>query len=91
MKRGIHFSVSNHEAAQALKLIRALREVLDELTAELARVEGKAAMTRSKGMASAIRSEAAALRRDISEAQALIDRLRNRYINGDHRTDAARF
>ncbi len=42
-------------------------------------------------MASAIRSEAAALRRDISEAQALIDRLRNRYINGDHRTDAARF
>ncbi len=51
---GYSLSVSNHEAAQALKLIRALRDVLDELTAELARVERKAAMTRSKSMASAI-------------------------------------
>jgi hypothetical protein len=33
-----------------------------------------------------MRLEAAALRRDIQEAQFLIDRLQRRYLNGDERT-----
>ncbi len=40
-------------------------------------------MTSNNSRASAIRSEAAELRRDINEAKGFIDRLRRRYLNSD--------
>ena len=64
------------EAAQALELVRALRHQLHYMTTRLARVECQDA-TGKKGRA--VRTEAAELRRDIKEAQALIDRLKRRY------------
>lgn len=63
--------------AQAVELVRALRHQLREMTAQLACVERQAC---------AMRLEAAALRRDIREAQVLIDRLQRRYLSGDERT-----
>ncbi|WP_424751463.1 hypothetical protein [Mycobacterium sp.] len=69
------------QAAQAMKLISALRAQLNEMTTRLARVERKGATTRKSSVVSAMRFEAAALRRDIDEAQVLIDRLHRRYLN----------
>ena len=63
-------------AAQAVELVRALRHQLHYMTTQLARVECQDAIGR-KGRA--VRMEAAELRRDIKEAQALIDRLKRRY------------
>ena len=40
-------------------------------------------VTGTNSRASAIRSEAAALRRDINEAKVFIDRLQRRYLNSD--------
>jgi hypothetical protein len=68
------------EAAQALELVRALRHQLHEMTTQLARVE-RQDVTGRKGRA--VRMEAAELRRDLKEAQALIDKLQRRYLNGD--------
>ncbi|MGO8767964.1 MAG: hypothetical protein ACLQIK_14495 [Mycobacterium sp.] len=73
------------EAAQAVKLVHALRHQLHEMTTQLARVE-RQDVTRRNGRACAMRLEAAALRRDIREAQVLIDRLQHRYLSGDERT-----
>ena len=70
------------EAAQALELVRALRHQLYEMTKRLAWVE-RQDVTGRNGRACALRLEAAKLRRDIKEAQALIDRLQRRYPNGD--------
>jgi hypothetical protein len=70
-------------------LIRALRAKLDEMTAQLALVEHHAVTTRSGSMASALRSEAAALRRDIAEALFLITRLQHRYPDVDEYPAAA--
>jgi len=78
------FSVGQRDAAQAMKLVRALREQLDEMTAQLARVERQGVTARGS-QASAMRLEAASLRRDINEAQLLIDRLQRRYLGGDER------
>jgi hypothetical protein len=69
--------MGRYEVAQALELVRALRHQLHEMTTQLARVE-RQGVGRS-GRACAMRSEAAALRRDIREAEALIDRLNRRY------------
>ena len=67
-------------AAQAVELVRALRHQLHYMTTQLARVECQD-VTGKKGRA--VRMEAAELRRDIKEAQALIDQLQRRYLNSD--------
>lgn len=77
----------DQQTAQALALIRALREHVDEMRAQLAFVERKGAAAKSSSMVSATRLEAAALRRDMNEAQALIDQLRSHYMTGDDRTE----
>jgi hypothetical protein len=71
------------EAAQAAELIRALCHQLRKMTDQLAWVE-RQDVTRTHGRSCAMRSEA--LRRDIREAQVLIDRLQRRYLSGDERT-----
>jgi hypothetical protein len=53
------------------------------MTTRLARVECQDVTGRK---ARAARMEAAGLRREIKEAQALIDRLERRYLNCDERT-----
>jgi hypothetical protein len=73
--------VDQRDAAQAVELVRALCDQLHEMTRQLARLECQD-VTGTNGRASAIRCEAAALRRDIHEAQFLIDRLERRYLNG---------
>jgi hypothetical protein len=73
------------EAAQAVKLVHALRHQLHEMTAQLAWLE-RQDVTRRNGRACGMRLEAAGLRRDIREAQVLIDQLQRRYLNGDERT-----
>jgi hypothetical protein len=75
-------SVDERAAAQAVELVRALRDQLRGMTRQLTRLEGQA-VTGANSRASAIRSEAAALRRDINEAQFLIDRLERRYLSGN--------
>ena len=77
-------SVGEPEAAQAVELIRALRYQLDKMTAQLAWIE-RQGVTARNSRACAMRLEAAALRRDIREAESLIDRLQRRYLNGDER------
>ena len=74
--------MGDHHPAQAVELIRALRQQLHEMTTQLAWVE-RQDVTGSNGRACALRLEAAKLRRDIKEAKALIDRLQRRYLNGD--------
>jgi hypothetical protein len=69
-------------AAQAVELVRALRDQLHKMTRQLARLE-REDVTGTNSRASAIRHEAAALRVDIGEAQFLIDRLERRYLNGN--------
>ena len=71
--------------AQAVQLVRALRRQLREMTARLGCVE-RQDVTHTNRRARAMRLEAAALRRDIREAQVLIDRLHCRYLSGDERT-----
>lgn len=78
--------VGEREAAQAVKFIITLREHVNEMTAQLARLEDKSARATGASMVAATRVEAAALRRDISEAQLLIERLRTRYLKADQRT-----
>jgi hypothetical protein len=70
----------DYQPAQAVQLIRALRHQLHYMTTQLARVECHDVAGRN---GRAVRMEAAELRRDIKEAQALIDQLQRRYLNGD--------
>jgi hypothetical protein len=70
--------VRDCEAAQALELFRALCGQIREMTSQLAWIE-RQGVTGGKGRACAMRMEATALRRDIKEAQVLIDRLQRRY------------
>jgi hypothetical protein len=77
-------SMHERDAAQAVELVRALRNQLHEMTHQLARLERRD-VTGTSSRASAIRCEATALRRDINEAQILIDRLQRCYLNdGGH-------
>jgi hypothetical protein len=69
------------QAAQAAELVRALRHQLRGMTDQLAWVE-RQHVTRAHGRACAMRLKAAALRRNLKEAQALIDQLQRRYLNG---------
>jgi hypothetical protein len=72
--------------AQAVELVRALRHQLREMTAQLAWVESQD-VTRMSGPSHARCAwKQAALRRDIREAQVLIDRLQRRYLSGEERT-----
>ena len=73
------------KAAQATELVRALREQLDQMTAQLAWVE-RQGLTGRDSRVSALRFEAAGLRGDIAEAKIPIDRLERRYLGGDGRT-----
>ena len=68
-----------HDAAQAMKLVHALRDQLREMTRQLVSLE-RQRVTGTHRPPSAIRCEAAALQRDINEAQILIDRLQRRYL-----------
>ena len=69
-------------AAQAAEFIRALRVQLLQMTGRLTWIERQGVTGRSSSRE--IRLEAGALRRDIQEAQILIDRLR-RYLYRDER------
>jgi hypothetical protein len=71
-------SVGGCQSAQAVEFIRALRVQLLEMNRRLAWIE-RQGVTRRDGRARAMRIEAAALGRDINEAQILIDRLQRRY------------
>jgi hypothetical protein len=79
-------SVGGCQAAQAVEFVRALRVQLLEMTSRLTWVE-RQDVTRRNGRACAIRIERAALRRDINEAQILIDRLQRRYLNADKQNE----
>jgi hypothetical protein len=70
------------DVAQAMELVRALRDQLHQMTHQLVLLECED-VTGTTRRASAIRREAAALRLDISEAQILIDRLQHRYLKSD--------
>jgi hypothetical protein len=72
------------DAEQAFELIRALREQVHEMTTQLNSLERRSPMNSGR-RAATVRSEIAALRRDINEAQMFISRLRRRYLpdNGD--------
>src|SRR5271156_691458 len=65
------------DRAQAAELVRALRDQLREMTARLGWVEGREGHGTN---GHPLRLEAAALRRDISEAQMHVDRLQRRYL-----------
>lgn len=80
-----YFAMGASEAAQAMQLVRALRDQLNELTAQLAQVERQDVTSMKKGRASAVRLHATALRRDIKEAHALIEQLQRRYLASDER------
>jgi hypothetical protein len=71
------------QRAQAAELVRALCHQLDDMTTQLAQVERQGV---KNARSAAIRLEAAALRKDVREAQRLIDRLKRRYLDGDQRT-----
>jgi hypothetical protein len=69
---GDNYPMGEREAAQADQLIRALCEVRDKTNRQLGLLGERASQL-----------EAAALRRDINEAQAHITRLRCRYLGAD--------
>ncbi|MGZ3382691.1 MAG: hypothetical protein ACXVBB_20845 [Isosphaeraceae bacterium] len=75
--------VGRRQAAQAVEFVRALRDQLEEMVLELAWVERQRLNASRGSRVSALRWQAAALRRDINEAQILIDRLQHRYLNAD--------
>jgi hypothetical protein len=64
--------MGERNAAQAAQLIRALSDVRDELISRMTWLESRGA-----------RVDAAALRRDVNEAQTHITRLQRRYLGGD--------
>jgi hypothetical protein len=73
--------MGDHDAAQAAELVRALRHQLHEMIAQLAWMQ-RQGVTGTNTRACAMRLEAAALGRDIKEAQFHIDRLERRYLGG---------
>jgi hypothetical protein len=75
-------SVVGLQVAQAVEFVRALHVHLRKMTSQLAWIERQALISRN-AQADAMRLEAAALRRDINEAQTLIDRLHIRYLNAN--------
>jgi hypothetical protein len=85
-------TASHHKSgdvAHAVELVRALRVQLAEMTSQLAWIE-RQDVTGRNARACAMRIEAAALRRDINEAQILIDRLQRRYLNANKHNEQRR-
>jgi hypothetical protein len=74
--------VNAYDVAQAMELVRALRDQLHGMTHRLVLLECDD-VSRTNSRPWAIRCEAAALRLDISEAQLHIDRLQRRYLNSN--------
>ena len=72
--------MQDSDPAQAAELIRALRDLVRERTHHLSWIEGRG-VPGTEGHP--MRLEAAALRRDIAEAQTHIDRLYRRYLSGE--------
>jgi chromosome segregation ATPase len=72
------------DTAQAMELVRALRDQLRQMTARLSQVERQGAASGDR--AAAMRVEAATLRRDIYEAKKHIDRLQRHYLDGNELT-----
>jgi acyl-CoA reductase-like NAD-dependent aldehyde dehydrogenase len=68
------------QAAQAVELVRALRDQLHRMTTQLAWVEHQDVTGSTRR---ALRMEATELRRDIKEALDHIDQLQRRYLNDD--------
>ncbi len=66
--------MGEREAAQAVVLIRALSDVRDQMISRMTWLERHGAQ---------LEAEAAALRRDINEAQAHIAGLQRRYVGGE--------
>ena len=75
--------------AQAVELIRALHGQRREMTTQLASLQSQE-LAATNGRASEMRRDAAALRRDIQEAQAHIDRLQRRYLTAPHSAERDR-
>ena len=73
--------MDEHDAAQAVELVRALCDQLHKMTRQLSRLERQGVTGTNVRASATIRHEAAALRRDISKAQFLSDRLERRYLN----------
>jgi len=71
------------DPAQAAQLVRALRDQLREMTAQLTWADSRN-VPGPHGHATQL--DAAALRRDIAEAQMHIDRLQRRYLPGEERS-----
>ncbi|MGZ4513286.1 MAG: hypothetical protein ACXVX5_00875 [Mycobacterium sp.] len=71
--------VQGWQTAQAVSFIRALRDHLDGMISQLTWIERQHVTSRN-ARACAMRAEAATLRKDIHEAQLLIDALRRRYL-----------
>lgn len=83
------FFMDAHDAAQALELVRALSHQIREMTIKLTWLERQAANSSTRRSA-ALRSEAAALRRDIDEAQMFIGRLQRRHLNSNEHAQPPR-
>jgi hypothetical protein len=83
-RRGVEqmTSAADPNVAQARQLIGALRDQLREMAPRLARAERDAIGGHSR-VARARRLEAAELRRDVSQAQLLIERLHRRFPGSD--------
>jgi hypothetical protein len=75
--------------AQAVELIRALHGQLHEMSTQLAWLQSQE-LAATNGRASEMRRDAAALRRDIQEAQGHIDRLQRRYLGAPHSAERDR-
>ena len=75
--------MGDYQRAQAVELVRALCHQLHKTTTRLDQVERQGV---KNARSCAIRLEATALRKDIREAQRLIDRLQRHYLDGDERT-----
>ena len=83
--------MADREAVQAEQLINALRDQLQQMETQLAKVERKGPSKTAKDCRpSETRAKAAELRNDIREAAILIERLRRRYLNTSHPCSPAR-
>ncbi len=76
---GQDHSMGRWQVAQAVEFVRALRVQLGEMTSQLGWIE-RQNLRPSNARARAMREEAATLRREIEEAQSLVDRLERRYL-----------
>lgn len=82
-------SLGGWRVAQAAEFVRALRAQVFEMLSQLASIE-RQDVTGRNDPAGAMRIQADALRRDIKEAQILIDRLQRRYLNPNKHNEQRR-